>query len=300
MRISSILTPIALLLSTFAFSQPITLQVSGGVNHLVNQDYSNVNQTTVFAIRPWYFEDDTFRISQQILANQFYKTHYIGKIGYSGALDVMIPISSRLFLSTGVGFNYSAYSFSDDYDIDFLDTLSTDTLPYTGSFLPDGVVSFECDCYENSYLDIRNQVQNPTVQALGLVIPLKMNFDLLPHRLSFNIGAFTQIPLWIAQKKTGVSIEQYESEGMTKCKYVVLNQVDLSGNGIRRMHVGFSAGVQLNLFNGFGLNLGVSKQLTNMYVGHEYQSAYAVKDYRPYQVNASVVYTFKQKAKAEY
>lgn len=291
---------LAFFLCTRGYTQNGMIQVSGGINHLVNQDYSHEYEATVFTSRPWYFEDDTFSINQQVIAREMYNTHYYGQIGYSAAMDIMMPVGSRFFVSTGIGFNYSAYSFSTDFDIEFIDTLSTDTVPHSGFFLPGGGFSEECDCYENSYLDVRSQVRYPTVKSLSLSIPVKVNFDILPRKLSLNIGAYGQVPLWIEQRKSGVTIEQHESEGMTKCEYVVLQQVDLSGNGIRRLHVGLSAGIQVNVFDGFGLNVGVSKMLTNTYVSHEYQSSYAVKDYRPYQFNASVVYTFKQKSKADY
>ena len=299
MSVRLLLVSFVFLLGTRGFTQNLMFQVSGGVHHLVNQDYSHEYEATVFTSRPWYFEDDTFSINQQVIARETYTTYYYGKIGYNATVDLMIPVGSRVFLSTGLGFNYSAYSYTSDYDIDFIDTLSTDTVPHSGSFLPGGGFSTDCDCYENSYLDVRNQIRFPSVRSLSLSIPVKVNFDILPRKLSLNIGAYGQIPLWIEQKKSNVSIEQHESEGMTKCEYVVLQQVDLSGNGIRRLQVGLSAGIQVSLFDGFGLNVGVSKMLTNTYVSHEYQSTYSVKDYRPYQVSAGVVYTFRQNANRE-
>lgn len=295
MYLRTILASLSILLASAAYAQNVTFQLSGGVNHLMDQDYSDVQQTIFTSFRPWYMEDDTFNIIQKVNGERSYNTFSTGKLGYDVTMDMLFPLNSRLFLSTGIGFNYSAYSYTDDYDIQLLDTLSSDTVPYSGSSLPGGVIQMLCDCYENSYLDVRDQIRTPTVQALSMVIPVKVNYGIIPHRLSMYAGAYGQIPLWIAQKESVISIEQNEVAGMTKCKYVITDHADLSGDGVRRLQVGISAGIEIDIFKGIGLNLGVSKMLTNIYVAHEYQSSIGAKDYRPFQVYARVAYTFRNK-----
>lgn len=292
--------PFLFMLVFFVYSisgnaQHLQFRLGAGVHQLNDQSYSSTEMGQGFIRQVLFIGEDTLQINYWINAAFHYRSTYRGQLGYHGYMEVQIPLNPRLYINTGIGFNYSKFNIQRDFDFENLDTITIDTTPYMPLIFIGGGSPVVCDCFENSYADVSPGVELPSVQSLSMTIPLKVHYALIPRRLSFAVGAYSQIPLWIAQKNPVIRREMEEVDGMTKCKYVIDENLDLSGIDIRRIQFGLSANVDIGLFDGLALTLGVAKQLSNTFVSPQYQIGSIDKVYRPFQFSAGLVYHFKKK-----
>ena len=203
-----------------------------------------------------------------------------------------IPLTSRFSLVTGLGLSYYSFRAEDENDVDFVATLSVDTLESNEQIIFPGVL-LDCDCYENSIDDIIHADFRPYYKHLNLMIPAGVDFAVIPGRLTAGVGVFSQIPLYAGVNRNLVSIDRYEMDGMTKCRYNLVETQDNSGDGIRHFQAGISAGVKIGFLPSLHLGIGARKLLTNVFVNPEYQSSsFFADDFRPISITVGVTYSF--------
>ena len=286
---------ISLLLSFFSIAklsaQGVGFELKGGLLFPQHGSHIQVDPDTFNIYRADIFGGDTSYIHYTIAGELRSEREYFGETGYEVNGLFTIPLTNRLTLKTGIGFNYFSFYSDLRITVNYLDTISI------GTEEPDFPIIFpiggSCDCYENTIADLGPIDDKDRFQQVNMMIPVGLDFKIVPRRLGIHVGGYVQFPLYGRYKRELISVSSYESEGMTKCRYNKSKYTNTSGDGIRHVQAGVDAGFRWDLFDRLSLNVGVRKLLTNVFVAPENQeNSIGVNVYKPLSFAAGVSYRF--------
>jgi hypothetical protein len=287
-------THFSILLSFFCIAnlnaQGVGFELKAGLLFPQDGSHIQVDPDTFNIYRSDIFGGDTSYIHYTIAGELRSERQYYGKTGYEVNGLFTIPLANRLSLKTGIGFNYFSFYSDLRISVNYLDTISTDTEEPDFPFItPIG----SCDCYENTIDDLGPLDDKERFEHVNMQIPVGLDFKIVPRRLGIHVGGYVQLPVFASYKRQAISIQSYESEDMTKCRYLLNEYTNTSGDGIRHVQAGVDAGVRWNIFDRISLNVGVRKSLTNVFVAPENQeSSFGVNVYKPLAFSAGVSYRF--------
>jgi hypothetical protein len=278
--------------------QGVNFELRGGLLFPQYGEYTNVTQDTFNHVRTTFFGGDTTSVRYMIAGAFSSERQYYGKTGYELNGLFTIPLSGRLALKTGIGFNYFSFYADQQFSFSYGDTISIDTLASPDFPFIGGIGG--CDCYENTIDDLGPIDDKERFQHINMMIPVGLDFEIVPHRLGIHVGGYVQFPLFASYKQESISVSSYESEEMTKCRFFKNEYSNTSGDGIRHVQAGVDAGIRWSLFDRLSLNVGVRKLVTNVFVAPENQNSSDYPNvYKPFSFSAGVSYRFGSSAPPE-
>lgn len=287
------------LVSMHMVAQRAYFQWSGGMIYTRDDRHQTSILDTGQVISVFPNQGDTFSIITERIYNLNRVSVYTPEIGFEVQGNLVIPISGKFNLLSGVGFNYFSFQQDETIHSEWIQTLSVDTVQGNAAGFPNfpGDLGTLCDCYENEFPseefdDLKYHHQ------LYLQVPLRLEYNVVPGRLKLNAGAFAQLPLFGSIKEESVALTWHESEGMTKCRFDLIEHKNKSGDGIRHVQAGVSAGLSFSIFKNITLDVGIRKSLTNIFVAPAYQQQdLSEDDFRPLSFTAGVSYRLHSPAR---
>ncbi len=249
-------------------AQKLVFDLNGRINFTQSDEYSKIDITEGYSSMSLNDSTEIRTYSEFII----YRTkEYMPKIGYDINGLFTFRLSDRFSLRTGIGLNYWSHRIGTTFDLDFGDVTRVDTVPKNMIVIfPGG--SESCDCYENSFSDVRDKYDpNIHQEMIHLSMPADFGYDIIPGKLSVRAGLYFQTPLYAAAKREYVDVEKTTMNDTTKCKYVIRSEKNTASSGISNFQWGVSGWISYEILPKVQLEIGARQQMSDMYVKEEYQ-----------------------------
>lgn len=286
--------PFVLLWSLFytpLFSQ--TFSLIGKLNYYPTTTENVSNERELSYLSP--LTDTTATRSLIRSINTVTKT-YEPELGYELKGILTFPIGKKIGIRTGVGINYLRFSSSSEIVESLQETLFSEIISY--SFGNNGF-SY-CDVYTNSFSDV-GPIDGGISQSLfHLIIPLEVDYQLIPNFLSIRPSLVLQTPLFSQRERSYISTTREFIQNEAHCTYEKITENDRSGEGIRDFQLRYGIAVAYTVTSKITVSLNASKNWNSTFVDAEYQSyPYGDEKFQPMNFGIEVEYHFSKSKSIE-
>lgn len=273
--------------ASFAFSQKIEFHLDGRINKIENASHLDVEEFP--SSRSSVLSDSTLEISFG-RATRSYRSKYSAKLGFEFGVSADITLNDRLSVTTGLGLAYSEIEVDVEF-VDFqFDVFRVDTIsfiPSTNGFIID------CDRTINTIGDLREINNRPVLSTIDLMIPLGLQYKLLPGKLDLQIGGVLQTPVYAdARRERYELVRSFTSSGIV-CEYTIEEYQDEFIKRLSFMRVSLQGMIRYHLLKGVRVDVGVRKMLNNSFLPAEFGAA--SYDFRPLNYTFGFSYTLGKK-----
>ncbi len=284
------------LFNTNLIGQRVSFEIVGKVGYMNDQSYQTVRE---FDATSHLVLNDTMYLRTRGVIRSVNLTTYSAKLGYEIQGRVTISLSERFSLRTGLGLNYTAFSIGkESMGFEWIST-TQDTIERVAGTGIGGGISL-CDVYDNSSVDVGDINRDLQNQIINLTIPLELGFEVIPGKLRTHVGVFFQTPVLTISKNESLILKREMMNGEYRCRFEKIENENRSGDGFNNLQFGLSASVQYEFFKGIGVEIGVSKAMSSVFVNEVYQSTFSRNGvFKPFIISAGFSYKFGQGTMSE-
>lgn len=262
--------------------------INGRINYVHNSIRTSINQLDATSTQKI---NDSMSIRKELHIIRKQQKSYTPKIGYDVSGNIYFKLFHRLSVKTGLGLNYLSFDLNSKTLASETVTLSIDTIESKN----DGITSFftSCDSFKNSIADLGKVKVGKTQDIFSLKIPLELEYEIVKSKLYIRVGAFMQTPLFALAKREYITTRSEMVDGRKICEFVKVAEKNTSGNNLNNFHLGMTAELAYRIYRNFCIEMGISKQLGNVYTKEEFQIYPADnEDFRPLEMSFGVSYAF--------
>ena len=270
-----------------------TFELSGGVVYSPKSDNSKTDVREITSSRPI---NDSVAIEQLTRTTYQIRNKVVPNIGCRIEGGMLLSISSAMSLRLGMNLNYRTFELITTQNFVNSELLSADTVPYT----PINIGGTTCDSFVNSFLDI-NADDGNQMRILDLGVNVGAEYWILKNKMALGLGIGINTPIYTRDRMEFISRERMPAENtnQTICKYVLVEEIDESGNGFRNLKLDVNAYAIYSLSSQFGIKIAAYQSLSNVFVEKGQLLSQSHRYYKSLDFLAGITYRFTIKSDAE-
>lgn len=292
LNIPNIMKYIVLILQIFLFAsaqgQVSHFSINGRINYTYKSILNKIDQSSGFSIQTI---NDTMSIRKELMIIRKQQKTFTPKIGYDASGNIYFKVFNRLSVKTGLGINYLSFKLeSKTLDFETV-TLSSDTIKTKKDDIT--IIFTACDSFKNSFSDVGIAKPGRTLDVFHLKIPLELEYEVLQNKMYVRAGAYMQTPLFSAAKREYITTRSETVNGRKICEWVKVNEKNTSGTNLNNFQMGIAFEIAYRIFPNLSIEVGISKDLGNIFTKEEFQVYPAGgEDYRPLVMSFGIGYAF--------
>lgn len=250
--------------------------------------HESFNAIRLFQVMPG---NDSLFIRRRLQINNTRENRFETLPGFAAGVRMKWPVGPGVWIESGLGIaTYSFKASTRTLISEALDLPGVDTVVFSfTNVLGNGLNT--CDVFIDNSTSIPEDDRLPHFHFIGLDLPLRLGYELVPGKMGCTAGLLLRTPLLASRKqKTITTRTETDDAGITTCTQENVTEHDKSGNYFR--DVTALAEMELHYWLGeMGLSLSVNKQLMNTFTGTEGQfSTFRGYASRPIGLGVKVMY----------
>jgi len=261
MRLCLIL--IFILISSSVIGQSIQTEfiVKSKFSFATSSDFKNTDEHRLYL----HF-DDSLRVSEKIIIDENYTSFLDSTLSPEIRFNFVKPISKRFALKIGLGtyfYSYMRHSILNERET--INTGEIDTLIYYPGQIIYSSYPLGCSYYLNSPNDIEVSDEKSLSSIWYFTIPVGLEFELIPKRISMGINAALKTPFNFKVRSETIQLISEEEDGENVCQWILEHREDGSGKDFNHFLFDLEYDLVANLTEKICAEISVSKSMTSIF-----------------------------------